>query len=140
MKYSSKCDTVGKCVINKGDIETAGFYARNGLILSDGTLIEIRSFGGTEIEFWIDIDGSNKGANRYGYDNFYFKFNKYGLVSYNYPNNKTIWYSSSSNFYSPLDSFVWIINFDNMDYLKTTDGTTCPDGKKLTFGGNHSCK
>ena len=35
----------------------------------------------------------------------------------------------------------WVIKFGNMDYLKTSDGTTCPDGKtKLTFGGNYSCK
>ena len=44
-------------------------------------------------------------------------------------------------YYDVLTSAEWVINFDNMDYLKTTDGTTCPDGKtKLTSGGNHSCK
>ena len=42
--------------------------------------------------------------------------------------------------FSGLEAAAWIINFDNMDYLKTKDGTTCPDGTKLTVGGNHSCK
>ena len=43
-------------------------------------------------------------------------------------------------FFDSADAAAWIINFGNMDYLKTTDGTTCPNGTKLTVGGNHSCK
>ena len=35
---------------------------------------------------------------------------------------------------------TWALVNVNMDYLKTTDGTTCPNGEKLTVGGNHSCK
>ena len=47
---------------------------------------------------------------------------------------------STNKCYDMDDAAAWIINFDNMDYLKTSDGTTCPNRTKLTVGGNHSCK
>ena len=53
--------------------------------------------------------------------------------------NSFVPYYSSNNFNIAPYAASWVINFDNMDYLKTTDGTTCPNGTKLTFGGNHSC-
>lgn len=60
--------------------------------------------------------------------------NQTRYVNRNYKSNPNNYY------YVDKDAAAWIINFGNMDYLKTSDGTTCPNNTKLTSGGNHTCK
>lgn len=48
-----------------------------------------------------------------------------------------------NNDYYYLDTALataWILVSGNMDYLKTSNGQTCPDGQKLKFGVKTSCK
>ena len=93
------------------------------VILADGTSLRVVRYDGSLI-FYFDIDGPNKGPNTYGIDIFY--------ISYSLNNNSfdyTIDYNSDiSGYYAAK----YILKHDNMDYLKTSDGHTCPDGQKLS--------
>jgi len=113
----------------------------NYVIVADGALINFYSYRETGFGIVnIDIDGTKKGANKDGIDVFSFYYSKNGVyVDEDFINNDSK-YVSKSTYYNAFDAAAWIINFGNMYYLKTTDGTTCPNGTKLTVGGNHSCK
>ncbi|MBR1943714.1 hypothetical protein IJ843_08275 [bacterium] len=90
---------------------------------------------------YVDIDGPNKGSNTMGKDIFQLRYDvvNHQLKPFAQYNNLTK-YLSVENFKKGILSAGWILDFDNMDYLKTSDGTTCPNGTKLTVNGNHSCK
>ncbi len=145
LKTSKKCDRVTSCSVELDVNGSGGWSYNNAAILSDGSVIAIESNLGRWV-FKIDIDGENKGPNKQGNDVFEFFVNKEkGVYAQEMSNSDYVGRGGSCNTsekcFSPIRAAGWILNFDNMDYLKTTDGTTCPDGKtKLTFGGNHSCK
>jgi len=87
----------------------------------------------------VDIDGSNKGKNLYGYDRFGFVVTDQGVLPDNTgddngSNNPVA--KIGNQFYST----AWVILMGNMDYLKTTDGKTCPNKKILDWTTNTSCK
>ena len=141
LKTSKKCDSVTSCSIELSENVSSATYS-TAAILADGTTI-----GWSDRHIDIDIDGIKKGKNRRGYDVFTFYVNqeKGVFVGHNIDGDQMsdsayVYRGANGYFYSDYAA-AWIINFDNMDYLKTSDGTTCPDGKtKLTFGGNHTCK
>ena len=85
----------------------------------------------------VDLDG-DKGKNLYGYDRFEFLV----IEDQVYPNetetktNGVPAIKVSEDYYST----AWVIQMGNMDYLKTTDGKTCPKKKVLNWTTNTSCK
>ena len=104
--------------------------------LSDGTSLAFRyngSAGWEYIEIFVDIDGPNKGKNFYGDDiyAFYIGLSEDSIFAYNQV-------SPDLNLNNPASSPLmyntyWVINYDNMDYLK------CPD--ELDWqNGITSCK
>ena len=106
-------------------------------ILKDGTTLSLAIYSdGQNGYFLADIDGPLKGKNACGYDAFVFLYDRYS-VRVNGPDDYVKPYGSVWNCETAAG---WVVDYDNMDYLKTSDGTTCPNGTKLTVGGNHSCK
>lgn len=90
------------------------------IILADGTSVAFMSVGHV---FYVDIDGPNKGPNTIGKDIFSFEVSDNSVV----PKRP----SNFSDYISGDDSVVkngtytsgWVVDFDNMDYLKAgTDG------------------
>ena len=146
MKTSKKCDSVSSCTIDIDQNGSGGWGYQSGAVLADGSTIVFscsNSDCATSGWFRVDIDGTQKGPNKQGYDVFEFDVNHdKGVHVADIMSNtsKYVRHDRDGYFYDS-EAAAWIINFDNMDYLKTSDGTTCPDGKtKLTSGGNHSCK
>jgi len=148
LKVSKKCDKVTTCsmIIDKNG--TGGTSSIFSAILADGTVMNFHTrcvasvsncIGGS---LNVDIDGLKKGANKQGYDVFKFYYDNNGVYTYDIMSNSAEYVHKDDNiqYYFSNSATAWIINFGNMDYLKTTDGTTCPNGTKLTVGGNHSCK
>ncbi len=131
LKVSKICNSVSQCSITIHTVSEGTSFS-NAAILADGTSIGLSNRLDNYIAF--DIDGPNKGANSPGRDVFGLYYSKNGLCYHDYADKEYAELGNNSKATS------WVLKFDNMDYLKTTDGTTCPDGKKLTFGGNHSCK
>jgi len=158
LKISKSCDKISSCSTSISTLDkngSGGMAYEPIAILSDGAVIAESAKG----QIVVDIDGAEKGANKQGSDVFKFLYdankgvyvnddllsNTSGYVTNEYYSDSKINMPFSSEVNScemlrALDATAWIINFDNMDYLKTTDGTTCPNGTKLTVGGNHSCK
>ena len=143
LKTSKICNVSDSCSLAVGtsgtsDTSPGGDISNyNGVILADGTVVVIPNNTG---DIRIDIDGPNKGPNIAGKDVFEFGINDNGIITMTLNGKDTKYVEKSGSGYAANQAASWIINFGNMDYLKTTDGTTCPDGTKLTFGGNHSCK
>ena len=154
LKISKSCDKISSCSISSLDKNGSGGTPYESIaILSDGAVIAASARG----QIIVDIDGAEKGANKQGSDVFKFLYdankgiyvndllsntsgyvtNDYSSLSITGPFSDEV---NSCSMLRALDAAAWIINFDNMDYLKTSDGTTCPNGTKLTVGGNHSCK
>ena len=135
MKVSKVCTINDNCSIaydtNEGLSGTADNKSlRYNVILADGSMVGfVPSYKAVDI--FVDIDGSNKGKNSYCSDTFKFKFmyNELNVANpINYGGNLTTY--SLNKF--PLECTYWVITQGNMDYLKTTDGTTCPDGQELS--------
>ncbi len=127
-------------------------------ILSDGTHVYIGSFDYDgdicrhypDAKFYgdlrVDIDGWNKGKNQFGYDRFYFEVTDQGILPsdteyyfINYPfegDDAPAAFALDDYYYAT----AWVVQMGNMDYLKTTDGKTCPNGTVLNWTTNTSCK
>jgi len=146
MKYSKKCDSVTACSIEFDKNGSTGIVCYpSAAILADGSAVVFSNHIGGDWRFRVDIDGVQKGANKQGYDVFYFPVNhEKGVYVEDIMSNSSKYVRAADDgkgiYFYDYDAAAWIINFDNMDYLKTSDGTTCPNGTKLTVGGKHSCK
>ncbi len=85
---------------------------------------------------YVDVNGPYKGLNKLGDD--IFRFNIY--------NDGTVKPSSVGNYGTGLCTSdgekctAWVIQFGNEDYLKLGSDGKCPDGKTLSWDGNHSCR
>ncbi len=91
------------------------------LVLNDGTSLAITSSGCIH----FDVDGPNKGYNTYGRDIFFVAFNTDGnstLVPPTAFNSKTT-INLCRSALLPLYCTSWVMNFDNMDYVKCADLT-----------------
>ena len=83
---------------------------------------------------YVDIDGPNKGKNQFGTDLFYFRIVDNTVVPRRQSNMTMYLYS-----YNIGDTLSgWIIDYDNMDYLKLKD-KKCPNGTTPT-DENPRCK
>ena len=146
MKYSKKCTISDNCSFKYDKNGSGGTNSKHAVLLADGSMIEISTNRANnnirKVGFTIDIDGVNKGANKQGYDvfKFYANHEKGVYVGNIFEGSKYPSRLDGDSYYYFTTAAAWVINFDNMDYLKTPDGTTCPDGKtKLSSDGNHSC-
>jgi len=106
-------------------------------ILADNTSVAIY-YSHSSGYIIIDIDGENKGQNKYGVDRFQFTYDNNGNIypfGYNYDDTQL-----QNNCFKTKGAgcTAWIIQTDNMDYLKATNGT-CPNGTILSWT-NTSCK
>lgn len=135
--------------VSKTQKETSSVY--NRYTLADGSEIFSFWYAGSDICFaypnqtleaviQVDIDGFNKGKNLFGYDRFAFVVTDQGVfpddasAKPNIGNNPVL--KNNNEFYST----AWVVEMGNMDYLKTTDGKTCPNKKVLDWTTNTSCK
>ena len=123
-------------------------------ILADGSSLAI---GATSylLQVVVDVDGPNKGASTFGKDLFDFwiispnssymgsqiaSTQSWQLLSDNPVGNTMLTSKTdlSSNFSSGLGLATWVLQTDNMDYLKVTNGK-CKNNTVLSWT-NTSCK
>ena len=131
------------------DINHANSYY--SFILADGTSLGIQA-ACSIMTLFVDIDGPNKGSSTLGKDLFMFyvlsssystsnsSYPMWQLVSDNPAGGKSLPELSNitSNFKTGEGLATWVLQNDNMDYLKATNGT-CKNGKVLSWT-NTSCK
>jgi len=141
MKISKDCGTTATDTCFKQGVKTSSGNSENGLTddrglytftSADGTGFAITS--STDRRIYIDIDGSNKGANAVSKDVFGFAINNdTGEIT---PMGMDLLsqgasYLSCSCFNSKeATCTAWVIQYDNMDYLKcpgnlTDNNTSC---------------
>ncbi len=139
MKISKTCgyNNNAGCFAKNSNLDGSDFVAYK-VITTDGTSIYIDCF--VACYAYVDIDGPNKGESTVGKDIFCFGIddNK-GIVPYgggyqNYTDADCIKKKD-------ISCTSWVINYGNLDYLKTGTDGKCPD-KKTILDGNKitSCK
>ena len=146
MKVSKNCGmaTNQGCFLNKnvkfidgrdggGSLDAFSSYYK--IILADGTAVAM-----TDSNFQVDIDGPNKGQNQLGTDIFLFRYDD-GIVTPYGPSNFSEYLDESNNsiMKNGNKASAWVINYDNMDYLKLTSAGKCPNGTTPTEQ-NPRCK
>ena len=116
----------------------------NFVILADGTALKMQagisnpSTVNLSASFWIDIDG-RKGSNKLGKDLFLFEVSKDkgvrpdDMLGYDYDDE-------NEGCFPRGYCTKWVVNFDNMDYLKADKTGKCPNGKVLDGTTNTTCK
>ena len=106
------------------------------IILADGTAVAMKN-----TTFQVDIDGPNKGQNQLGTDIFLFRNGDDGIVTPFAPDNFSEYLDGSKNsiMKNGNKASAWVINYDNMDYLKLDSSGKCPNGKTPTEQ-NPRCK
>ncbi len=140
MKYSKVCTVSDNCKLKFNAGASEGDTRNYSIILADGSTLGF-NYGGQDI--YIDIDGINKGANKPGIDVFQVGIrpdNNNGQYILTYGFRDSIKENSYCCQNNSGEYTAWILVNGNMDYLKTSDGKTCPDGQKLQFGVKTSCK
>lgn len=142
MKVSKNC----KMEVNKGCLSSAkvksigavedknydGDNSVYKFITADGTSIYFTSNGA-----FVDIDGPIKGSTQYGKDIFLFQLADNDFVPMR--KNEFSSYLAELTAGSGFSASGWIIDYDNMDYLKLTKDQKCPNGKTPTEQ-NPRCK
>ena len=142
MKVSKNC----KMEVNKGCLSSAkvksigavedknydGDNSVYKFITADGTSIYFTSNGA-----FVDIDGPIKGSTQYGKDIFLFQLADNDFVPMR--KNEFSSYLTELTAGSGFSASGWIIDYDNMDYLKLTKDQKCPNGKTPTEQ-NPRCK
>lgn len=112
---------------------SAGNYS---LILADGTSLLFSKSAHSEI--YVDIDGPTKGLFKYGVD--LFRFNVDSTNGLHYIDNDDRITSCVGEVAGNYGCERWVIQNDNMDYLKADKTGKCPNGKVLNYTTNTSCK
>ena len=142
MKVSKNC----KMEVNKGCLSSAKVKSIDAVedknydgdnsvykfITADGTSIYFTSNGA-----FVDIDGPIKGSTQYGKDIFLFQLADNDFVPMR--KNEFSSYLTELTAGSGFSASGWIIDYDNMDYLKLTKDQKCPNGKTPTEQ-NPRCK
>lgn len=118
-------------------------------ILADGTGLGIKAMSGT-IALTVDLDGPNKGASTLGKDLFTFYIsasNGCGGSAWELQTDCTSNGLAAGNTINLTDSFkygsniaTWVIQNDNMDYLKATEGKCKNNTSRVLSWTNTSCK
>ena len=145
MKVSKNCGTAANqgCFAKTTKKLSGGNYTMNDssqlykFILADGTSVLINS--GNVL---VDIDGPNKGKNQWGIDLFSFNLNEdktaYMPTAYKNSFDEVLTNLKPSSGTGTSGS-AWVINYDNMDYLKLDSNGKCPNGTTPTEQ-NPRCK
>ena len=143
MKYSKVCTVSDNCELKFSTGASSGGETRDySIILADGSTLGFSEWGQC---IYIDIDGINKGSNKPGRDVFQVGIrpdnnNGQYILTYGFRDHiKENYYCCERN-YGSGEYTAWVLVNGNMDYLKTSDGKTCPDGQKLQFGVKTTCK
>lgn len=117
-------------------------------ILADGTGLGIKAASG-KIALTVDLDGPNKGASTLGKDIFTFFISEDGvlgdgrswtLLTDPTVNGLTSVADLTSNFKTGTYLATWVIQNDNMDYLKATEGKCKNNTSRVLSWTNTSCK
>ena len=146
MKVSKNCGTtVSNCfgptlnALTSGSGDQTSDYVDRAVILADGTSIGFTNIGGNYF-ITIDIDGPNKGKCQYGTDifQFFIENNNNVIPAYN-QNSKSFSDLINNLKTSGYFATIWVINYDNMDYLKLDVNGKCPNGTTPTEQ-NPRCK
>ena len=151
MKVQKACapNTTGCFTKNQGTALKSGFsvtdtfQSQYQVILADGASVSFLPYENACQEdgcynFYVDIDGPSKGSYTWGKDIFVFVGgSKDGLIS--------SWASSNATLRSNCFKFgntcsSWVIQNNNMDYIKADSSGKCPNGKVLDWTTNTSCK
>ena len=141
--------------ISSGDLKGKGFT------LADGTFVSLNYFGYNDLcssapqytlvgELRIDIDGKDKGKNKFGQDRFDFDITTGGIIPVSYAGCEGdvgeivpgvgCGYSASERASKDVyGATLWVITHGNMDYLKIDEDDKCPNDKVLSWS-NPSCK
>ena len=153
LKVSKVCGaTYQGCFIQPGTWKRLAINLQDGcayfitiysFVLADGTAILVRQHPGPGIDFWVDIDGADKGQSKLGVDIFVFSIfynenqNRHTNLNELEPNCNYGWTDAQiiSNLKNTATSggvcaAKWVIDYDNMDYLKCLNSlsatvTTC---------------
>lgn len=101
------------------------------VILADGMSLVISGvYGSGDWAFLVDIDGPKKGSSMFGKDLF--------LFTIPYDSYPTVFRSDIKNFTYPKACFEnsycagWVIDNENLDYLKADSSGKCPNGTVLS--------
>ena len=146
LKVSKDCGKTGtNCFANNytylRDSSAIGILdnTSNYVILADGAALKMHAAGNTKsADFWVDLDGK-KGSNKNGKDLFLFEVSTEkgvipdDMLGYDYNN-------TSEGCFNNGYCTKWVINFGNMDYLKTDKTGKCPNGKVLNGTTVTTCK
>ena len=142
MKVSKNCAQAGQGCYPKKITSSSGrdmsdsaydfFYK---FILADGMAVFSTVPNLQVIE--VDIDGPNKGPSVYGKDIFRFLVSDSGITTECH--DKTFSYMLQLLKADGMCASDWVINYDNMDYLKLKGGK-CPNGRTTLTEQNPSCK
>ena len=140
MKVSKTCTTStsnSACFKRKNfttqmDLSSATLYS---FILADGTSVAMQydsNYASTPknaVWFFVDIDGANKGQGKLGTDVFAFSSN---LANGNMMDTLGTPYVSDVTTGRGEAATAWVINYDNMDYLKANSSGKC-NGSNVTL-------
>lgn len=116
-------------------------------ILADGTGLGIKATSG-QIALTVDLDGPNKGASTLGKDIFTFYISSAGmregrnwtLTTDPMIDGLTSVADLTSYFKTGKYLATWVIQNDNMDYLKATEGKCKNNTSRVLSWTNTSCK
>ena len=132
MKISKTCEPEEEgCFGKDSKLYDYDFYR---VVTADGTSIAFALSDG----IIVDIDGPNKGNSTDGKDWFAFFYKKTDSGTYNLmPEGYDIPFGTTINCakvkrYDLCGMTAWIINYDNMDYLKIDSDGKCPNGTTPT--------
>ena len=134
----------GMCLLIDFAPSEAGVYTSNlgDAIVCNGGYSNSYTTDYCAIVAYIDIDGTNKGKNAMGKDRFEFFLTKNGFVPAGSPLDtlgKTDALLKSNCFTTGVGCTAWVIQNDNMDYLKATKGA-CNSGSVNLSWTNTTCK
>ena len=141
MKVSKNC----KMEVNKGCLSSAKAKLMAGVesenldgdnsaykfITADGTSVYLNG-----VAVSVDIDGPTKGPTQYGKDIFIFQIRDNDFVPYR---NVFSGYLADLSIGYGVTASGWVIDYENMDYLKLTKDKKCPNGTTPTEQ-NPRCK
>ena len=155
MKLSKNCGTTANqgCFSKKNTTfwnDSSGAYGRLALdtdtysyrvISADGTSIMFKNIGDVGgFQIYIDIDGPNKGPNIFAKDIFSFDFYDRELHPDIRPGTNLTTRTVNECFYPGYCS-NWVIQNDNMDYLKADKSGKCKNNTSIQLSENViSCK
>ena len=127
--YNSACFSLPPCNSSFSCMLEDYYYKFQ---IADGSSLGVRGEGSDSVSFIIDVDGPNKGKSELCSDIFIFSFDSVTGQGRAYTGdfNKSDYYPCGA----------WVLRNENLDYLKTTDGKTCSNGKVLNWDNQTTCK